>query len=165
MTLTTVTMLPFVVFAAASIWLSWSDLRLRVIPTPALLIFLAVFLVAIAFVAAHQESLWRFAEAIACGAAFFLSALVFALWRPQVLGGGDVKLAALIGAALGWVGWAAVLLGIVLIFAMIAAVIAVSSARSLWRVKRITLPLAPVAFFASWVTFVSVAAFPGLSYI
>jgi len=165
MTLTAVNMMPFAVFAAATLWLSWCDLRRRIIPSTALLTFLAIFLVEIALAAVDQESPWRFVEAIACGAAFFLASLLMALWRPQALGGGDVKLAALIGVALGWLGWIVALVGVALILVMIAVITTVSSARSLWRVKRVTLPLAPVAFFASWVTIVGVAALSEPSHI
>jgi len=46
--------------------------------------------------------------ALACGAGF----LVLALLRPTGLGMGDVKLAAVLGLWLGWLGWGAVVLGV-----------------------------------------------------
>lgn len=48
--------------------------------------------------------------------------LLLALLRPGQLGGGDVKLAALIGLGLGWLGWPAVIAGAVLAFAATAVV-------------------------------------------
>ena len=55
---------------------------------------------------------------VALAAAYLLLALV----RPGQLGGGDVKLAALIGLALGWLSWPAVLYGAALGFALSAIV-------------------------------------------
>jgi len=51
---------------------------------------------------------------LAMAAGFLLLALV----RPGQLGGGDIKLAALLGLALGWLGWPAVLAGAALGFAL-----------------------------------------------
>jgi leader peptidase (prepilin peptidase) / N-methyltransferase len=48
--------------------------------------------------------------------------LLLALLRPGQLGGGDVKLAALAGLALGWLGWPTVLAGAVLGFGLSAVV-------------------------------------------
>ena len=48
--------------------------------------------------------------------------LLLALLRPGQLGGGDIKLAALAGLALGWLGWPAVITGAALGFALSAVV-------------------------------------------
>jgi leader peptidase (prepilin peptidase)/N-methyltransferase len=48
--------------------------------------------------------------AVLCGAAY----LVVALLPGGGLGFGDVKLAAVLGFALGWIGWPAVLAGLIL---------------------------------------------------
>jgi leader peptidase (prepilin peptidase)/N-methyltransferase len=48
--------------------------------------------------------------------------LVLALLRPGQLGGGDIKLAGLIGLGLGWLGWPAVIAGAVLAFVLTAVV-------------------------------------------
>ena len=48
--------------------------------------------------------------------------LLLALLRPGQLGGGDVKLAGLVGLGLGWLGWPAVFAGTALAFALTAVV-------------------------------------------
>ena len=49
------------------------------------------------------------------------SYLLLALLRPGQLGGGDIKLAGLAGLALGWLGWATLLMGAALGFLLSAA--------------------------------------------
>ena len=81
----------------------------------------------------EPESLLR--GALAGGASF----LVFhALWwiRPDGMGYGDVRLAALVGFALGYLGWAAVLVGV---YGAFVAFSAVAVARALRRRDRTAL--------------------------
>jgi leader peptidase (prepilin peptidase)/N-methyltransferase len=59
---------------------------------------------------------------------------LLALLRPGQLGGGDIKLAALAGLALGWLGWPAVLAGASLGF-LLSAVVSLA----LLAARRITL--------------------------
>src|SRR5215469_5746369 len=58
---------------------------------------------------------------LAC-VALTASYLLLALLRPGQLGGGDIKLAGLIGLGLGWLGWPAVIAGALLAFVLTAAV-------------------------------------------
>ena len=58
---------------------------------------------------------------LAC-VALTASYLLLALLRPGQLGGGDIKLAGLIGLTLGWLGWPAVIAGALLGFALSAVV-------------------------------------------
>jgi len=55
---------------------------------------------------------------LALGAGF----LVLALLRPGQLGGGDIKLAGLVGLAVGWLGWPAVMTTAVLGFSLSAVI-------------------------------------------
>jgi leader peptidase (prepilin peptidase)/N-methyltransferase len=75
-------------------------------------------------------------------AALFLAFLALALISPSALGMGDVKLAALLGLYLGWLGWGAVLAGAVAGFVVQAVVaVALLAAR---RVRRDSeLPFGP----------------------
>lgn len=61
-------------------------------------------------------------RALLGGAALAVGYLLLALLRPGQLGGGDVKLAGLIGLGLGWLGWPTVLAGAALGFVLSAIV-------------------------------------------
>jgi leader peptidase (prepilin peptidase)/N-methyltransferase len=61
-------------------------------------------------------------RALLAGLALAATYLLLALLRPGQLGGGDIKLAGLIGLGLGWLGWPAVIAGTVLAFAATAVV-------------------------------------------
>ena len=62
----------------------------------------------------------RLGRALLGGAAFAGFCLVLFLVSPQGMGPGDVKLAASLGTALGWFGWAAVLGGVLAGFLLAA---------------------------------------------
>jgi len=61
-------------------------------------------------------------RALLAGVALTACYLLLALLSPGQLGGGDVKLAGLIGLGLGWLGWPAVIAGAVLAFVLTAVV-------------------------------------------
>ena len=73
-------------------------------------------------------------RAVLGGLVLSSSYLLLALLRPGQLGGGDIKLAGLAGLALGWLGWATLLVGAALGFVLSAAVSLV-----LLAARRITL--------------------------
>ncbi|GAA2869252.1 prepilin peptidase [Microbacterium arabinogalactanolyticum] len=54
---------------------------------------------------------WPFLRALIGGAALFLFYLIVRLISPRGMGGGDVKLAGLVGTVLGWFGWGALVFG------------------------------------------------------
>jgi leader peptidase (prepilin peptidase) / N-methyltransferase len=78
------------------VWLAAIDFRERVLPDRVVLPAIVVVLVAHAVVEPH-----RLAECLVGAAAAGAAFLVPALLRPSALGMGDVKLAVLLGAALG----------------------------------------------------------------
>lgn len=77
-------------------------------------------LLGIAAVAGHDGG--ALVRALLASVALMASYLLLALLRPGQLGGGDVKLAALLGLGLGWLGWPAVIAGAVLAFVLTAVV-------------------------------------------
>jgi leader peptidase (prepilin peptidase)/N-methyltransferase len=101
----------FLFLAAAGVLLGVIDLQHRLLPNrvvvPALGIALGLLLLA---AAAEQDWAGLLRAGLGC-VVLFAVFLVLALIAPSGLGMGDVKLAALLGLYLGWVGWDAVVIG------------------------------------------------------
>jgi leader peptidase (prepilin peptidase)/N-methyltransferase len=75
-------------------------------------------LLAVAALTGHY--LTALGRALLGGLALAAGYLLLGLARPGQLGGGDIKLAGLVGLALGWQGWPALLSGAVLGFVLSA---------------------------------------------
>jgi leader peptidase (prepilin peptidase) / N-methyltransferase len=101
--------------------------RLVLPALPALILLLAV-----AAAAGHQEG--ALIRALLGSLALAAGFLLLALARPGQLGGGDVKLASLVGLMLGWLGWPALLIGTAAGF-MLSAVVSLV----LLAARRVTL--------------------------
>jgi prepilin signal peptidase PulO-like enzyme (type II secretory pathway) len=101
----------YCVLFAALVAVSITDLRTGLVPR--WFVYPALGLVAAALVGASAaDGHWRpLLDALVGGAAGF--AVLGAVWwvYPKGMGFGDVRLAALCGAGLGWLGWAPVYLG------------------------------------------------------
>jgi leader peptidase (prepilin peptidase) / N-methyltransferase len=114
----------FLVLAAAGVLLVLVDLRHRLLPDRVVVPTLVAGVVLLS-VAALAEGTWpALLRALLGAAALFAAYLVLALVSPGGLGMGDVKLAAVLGLFLGWLGWGAVLVGAVAGF-VVQAVFAV----------------------------------------
>jgi leader peptidase (prepilin peptidase) / N-methyltransferase len=101
----------FLVFLAALLALSCIDLERLILPKrivyPSLVI--VTLLLVLASGATHD---WNRLEVGAiCGAAWFVFFFAMNFASPRILGFGDVRLAPLLGLALGWLGWRYVVLG------------------------------------------------------
>jgi leader peptidase (prepilin peptidase)/N-methyltransferase len=89
-----------------------------------------IALLGAAAVAGHDPG--SLVRALLGGLALAGAYLLLALARPGQIGGGDVKLAGLVGLVLGWLGWPAVLAGAALGFLLAAvASLAMLAARRL----------------------------------
>ena len=115
----------FLVLAGSGVLLAVVDLRHRRLPNrvvlPAIVAGAGLLLVA-----AAGEWAWLALLRATVGAGLlFAGYLVLALISPRGLGMGDVKLAALLGLHLGWLGWAAVVVGAVAGF-LVQAVLALA---------------------------------------
>jgi len=84
-----------------------------------------ILLVALTIQTAVDGDWSRLVRAAAAGAVLALGYLVLALLVPSGLGLGDVKLAGLLGAFLGWAGWPNVLVGTLAAFTLNGIVAAV----------------------------------------
>ena len=113
----------FLFLAGAGVLLAVVDLGHRLLPNRVVLPSLAAGAVLLLVAAAGQSAWTSLARAALGAAVLFLGYLALALISPSGLGMGDVKLAALLGLHLGWLGWGAVVVGAVAGF-LVQAVLA-----------------------------------------
>lgn len=113
-----VVLVAFLGFAAVSIVLSLIDLETKRLPNaivlPSIVVGVALLAIAAALGPAGSASGigWAtFLRAVAGGATLCAFYAVVRLISPRGMGGGDVKLAALVGLFLGWCGWATLVVG------------------------------------------------------
>ena len=101
----------FLYFAAISVVLTLIDLDTHRLPNAIVLpsyVVAGILFVLVAVLAAEWGPLFGAAIGMAVLYAFYF---VIRLIRPDGMGGGDVKLAGLIGIYLGWLGWGALAVG------------------------------------------------------
>jgi leader peptidase (prepilin peptidase) / N-methyltransferase len=141
----------FLLLAVAAVLLAVIDLRHRLLPNRVVLPTL-VLGAALLLVAALADGAWpALIRAVLGAAALFAVFLVLAVISPSGLGMGDVKLAAVLGLFLGWLGWGAVLVGAVAGFVIQALLALVLLA--LRRVRRDSdLPFGPAMLVGAAVT-------------
>jgi leader peptidase (prepilin peptidase) / N-methyltransferase len=101
----------FLYLAAAGVLLAVIDLGHRLLPDRVVLPSLGIGIVLLAVAALAGGAPGALLRAVVAAAVLFVVFLVMALIAPSSLGMGDVKLAALLGLYLGWLGWNAVLFG------------------------------------------------------
>lgn len=124
----------FLVLATAAVLLAVVDARHRLLPDRVVLPALAAGAVLLALAAAGTGDWPALLRAVLAAAALFAGFLVLAVVSPSGLGMGDVKLAAVLGLYLGWLGWDVVLAGALAAFVVQAlAVLVLLAAR---RVRR-----------------------------
>jgi leader peptidase (prepilin peptidase)/N-methyltransferase len=95
----------FLVLAAVGVLLAVVDLRTRLLPDRLVLPALGAGGVLLAVAAVGGADLAALGRALAGAGVLFAGYLVLALVAPAGLGMGDVKLAALLGLHLAWLGW------------------------------------------------------------
>lgn len=138
----------FALFAVVSAVLAVGDVRRRRLPD---LVVLPATIVGVLLLVAAAEgagSPSRAAEVALGSAAAFGVCLLVRLARPEAFGGGDVKLAALVGAHLGWFGPEAVASGVA--FGFVAAGVAGVGVLAAGG-RGADLPFAPFLLLGAWV--------------
>jgi leader peptidase (prepilin peptidase)/N-methyltransferase len=132
----------FVFLTLAGVLLAVIDLQHRLLPDRVVLPSLGIGALLLA-VAAFARDDWPALGRAALGAGVLFGVfLVLARIAPAGMGMGDVKLAALLGLYLGWLGWGAVLLGAVAGF-VVQAVLALVLLASRRVGLRSELPFGP----------------------
>jgi leader peptidase (prepilin peptidase)/N-methyltransferase len=120
---TTAQLPAFLYLAVVGVLLAVIDLGHRLLPDRVVLPSLGIAAALLAAAAAGHGDWAALARAGIAAVVLFLVFLVLALVAPSGMGFGDVKLAALLGLYLGWLGWNAVLVGAVAGF-LVQAVLA-----------------------------------------
>lgn len=108
--------------AGAGVLLAVIDLQHRTLPNRVVVPSIAVGAALLTVAAAGEQAWPALLRAGLGGLALFAVFLAMALISPRSLAMGDVKLAALLGLYLGWLGWSAVILGAAAGFAVQAVV-------------------------------------------
>jgi len=104
------------VLAAGLVALSAVDLERKLLPRPILYVSAALFAVLLVLGSWPSHRLHDLLYAAAGAAICFVGFLLIWFVAPRAMGFGDVRLAALCGGALGWLGLGSVAVGIVLAF-------------------------------------------------
>ncbi|GAA1933107.1 A24 family peptidase [Microbacterium aoyamense] len=101
----------FLYLAAVSITLSLIDLDTHRLPNSIVLPSYAVGALLFTAACAVGADWWSLGRAVAGAGALFAFYFVLRLVRPDGMGGGDVKLAGVLGLYLGWLGWPTLVVG------------------------------------------------------
>ncbi len=140
----------FLWFGAASISLTMIDLDLKRLPDAIVLPTLGVVLVLLGTAAALRGDWAQLIAVVGGAAAMFAFYFLIVLVYPAGMGGGDVKLAPVIGAATGFLGWGAVVVGAFAGFAVGAFVgLAVMAVRRVGMKHAI--PFGPSMLAGGWI--------------
>jgi leader peptidase (prepilin peptidase)/N-methyltransferase len=99
----------YLYLAAAGIALAVIDIDVKRLPDKIVLPSYAIVAVLLAVAAIGQHDWWPLARAAIGAAAMFAFYLVIVLAYPKGMGFGDVKLAGLLGALMGYLSWSALI--------------------------------------------------------
>lgn len=137
-------------FAAVSIVLTLIDLDTHRLPNaivlPSYPIAIALFAVA-CVLGADWSSLLR---ALAGMAALYAFYFALRLIRPAGMGGGDVKLAGVVGLYLGWIGWGALAAGAFAAF-LLGGIFGVALLVARRADRRTAIPFGPFMLAGAWI--------------
>ncbi|MFC5336912.1 prepilin peptidase [Leucobacter denitrificans] len=125
----------FLWFGAASIALTTIDAKHQRLPNAVVLPSAAVVLLLLSVSSLLVGDWSRLGVTLGASAALFALYFGIALVYPRGIGGGDVKLAPLVGGVLGYLGWSAVGVGAFsgFLFAALVGVVLMFGRRARWR--------------------------------
>lgn len=103
--------LAFVMLAAIGVALAWIDVDTHRLPDVIVLPAYPVLAVLLIIAAAATGDWWALLRAGLGGAILLVAYFAMAFAYPKGMGLGDVKLAGLLGIALGWLGWGELAVG------------------------------------------------------
>jgi leader peptidase (prepilin peptidase)/N-methyltransferase len=115
-------MIAFGFFGALGVALAAIDIAVQRLPDPLTLPAYPILIAMLAIAALVSGDFAALGRAMLGCLALSGCFLLLALIRPGQMGGGDIKLAGLIGLVLGWLGWPALISGAALAFVLSAIV-------------------------------------------
>lgn len=140
----------FLYFAAISIALALIDFDVRRLPNaivlPAYPVMLVLLLIA-SVCCAQWDAMLR---AGIGGVALFAFYLLLRLIRPGGMGGGDVKLAGVLGIALGWIGWGALIVGAFAGF-VVGGIVGIALMVGRHAGRKSAIPFGPWMLVGAWI--------------
>jgi leader peptidase (prepilin peptidase)/N-methyltransferase len=140
----------FLVATAGLVALSAIDFEYFLLPNRIVYPLAITTLALLALAAAGDDAWGAFGRALLGGAAAMLALGVLHLVSPRSMGFGDVKLAFVLGLALGWLGWGELLLGLFCGF-LAGAVVGVALIALRHRGRKDHLPFGPFLAFGTLV--------------
>ncbi len=136
--------------AAAGIALTLIDLAHQRLPDAVVLPSLIVVVVLLSSAAVLAGDWGRLASTLAAAAGLFAVYFAIALVYPRGIGGGDVKLAPLVGSALGFIGWGAVAVGAFAGF-LLGAVFGLTLIAMRRATRKTGVPFGPFMLAGAWI--------------
>jgi leader peptidase (prepilin peptidase)/N-methyltransferase len=136
-------------FAAASIALALIDLDTKRLPNAIVVPSIAVVLVLLALASLGTGDWLALLQAVIGGAALFVFYLVLVLIYPRGMGFGDVKLAALVGLALGYLGWGPLIVGAFAAF-LLGGVFSILLLAARKATRKTGIPFGPWMLLGAW---------------
>nr|WP_157892187.1 MULTISPECIES: prepilin peptidase [unclassified Frankia] len=117
------------------VWLSAIDVRVHRLPDALVLPSYPLLAVLLGAAALVDDAPDRLLRAVLAGAACWLAFLTLYRLPRAGLGRGDVKLAGLLGGALGWLGWPSVVFGMFagVVLGGVAALVLLAAGRARWH--------------------------------
>jgi len=154
-------LLAYALFAVQSVVLAVIDARTHRLPDRYVLPGYPIAAVLLTVSAIAQGAPERLLPAVGGTLALFAFYLVLRMLRPAAMGGGDVKLAGVIGAYLGFLGWESVLVGALAGF-LLAGFYAVALLLTRRARARTAIPFGPWMLGGAWFAILA-AAVPALT--
>lgn len=142
--------------ALLSVVLAVIDVRTRRLPNALVLPAYPLLLAALAVACVIRADVVPFVQAVIGGAIAFVFYLLLRLVQPSGMGGGDVKLAGLLGIALGYLGWDVLLLGLFAGF-LLGGLFSVGLMLSRRAGRRTRIPFGPWMLLGAWIVIAATA--------
>jgi leader peptidase (prepilin peptidase)/N-methyltransferase len=139
----------YLYFAALSVVLSVIDVRTHRLPNRLTFTAYPTLLALLALPAVTQPAYSAYGRAMLAGITLMSAFITLHLLRPSGLGLGDVKLAGVMGIALGWISWTTVFTGAVIGF-LLGAIGALTLIAARRANRRSALPFGPFLLAGAW---------------